>query len=176
MKSLTLVRHAKSSWSDASLVDHDRPLNHRGLKDAPVMGQRLSDRGCVPEQILCSTATRARETANLLLAPLFSASLVNQQEVISYTPSIYEAGVSDLIDCLSGVDEAIQHVMMIGHNPGLEGLCEVLVRGAVDRMATCAVASFELNVESWSAIGDHVASNTGTHLGFHDYPKNNSRL
>ena len=131
------------------------------------MGRQLAERGCAPDRVLCSTAVRARETANLLLPHLNLPT-----EVISYTESIYEAGVEDLLECVSEVDSGCQHVMMIGHNPGLEMLCHTIIAGAVDRMATNAVASFQLDLQDWATIFDRVESKTGMTLVFHDTPKN----
>jgi len=112
MKQLTLIRHAKSSWSDPSLGDFDRPLNARGLEDAPRMGAYLKANGCPPvDQIVSSPALRARTTAKLIAEKL---GMTN--ELIVLEPCIYEATLHRLFKLIGALDDAHPHVMLFGHN------------------------------------------------------------
>ncbi|MBX2885950.1 MAG: histidine phosphatase family protein [Granulosicoccus sp.] len=159
---LTLLRHAKSSWTDSGATDHDRTLNARGRRDAPEMARRLAERGLAFDHILCSTAQRTRETADLML-PILGADRDNLQ----FESRIYEASISDLLSVVtSGFAGS---VLLIGHNPGLEGLCEMLCPGCVPGMPTCAVASFEVGT-SGTATGESI--DASVNLAFYDFPKN----
>jgi phosphohistidine phosphatase len=114
MKRLTLVRHAKSSWKNAALADSDRPLSGRGKQDAPRMGAFLASQGIVPDIILASPARRARKTAQLLAAAIPAAA-----GRILLDPALYEASAEALLERVRALDETWQHVMLVGHNPGL---------------------------------------------------------
>jgi len=150
------------------LRDHDRPLNPRGYRDAPVMAERLRTRGCQPDQVLCSTALRARETLSL-----FQPVLELKDSQISFTEAIYEASPGHLLACVRGADDSTGHLMMFGHNPGFEILCDTLLKGSVDRMATCAVASYSIQIDRWSELAGMSEAENGirVELDFHDYPK-----
>jgi len=145
MKLLSILRHAKSSWSDSSLPDHDRPLNKRGLRDAPRMGDLIREKGLVPEAILSSTALRARDTA------LAVAAATGFPDEVRFTRSLYGAGPDAYLDALSALPDDFEHALVVGHNPGLEELVARVV-GAPHTMPTAALAVVELPIESWREL------------------------
>lgn len=145
---LTVVRHAKSDWGDFSLPDFDRPLNDRGLRDAPAMGALLHGRGDCPGLIICSPAVRARTTANLLAKELGHA-----EEDIKLAPTIYEAPVSALLDVVREVPDEIEHVMLVGHNPGAEGFVSFLLAAPCQNLVTCTVVDLEIASPTWKSVG-----------------------
>lgn len=118
---LLILRHAKSSWNDDTVSDFDRPLNKRGMRDAPRIGAWMRDQGLRPELILCSPAARARAT----LAAINEVLEVPESQ-IQLHDAIYEANRSTLLDLLRKVPANVHRAMMIGHNPGLETLTEYL--------------------------------------------------
>jgi phosphohistidine phosphatase len=142
MKTLFLLRHAKSSWSDASLTDFERPLNERGKKAAPRIGKYMRRHKLKPQLILCSPAKRARETVALVSA---AASLTAE---LRYDERIYEASLTTLRAVVSQLDESAKTVLLVGHNPGLEELLESLT-GEVQRLPTAALAHITLHIERW---------------------------
>lgn len=147
MKTLFLLRHAKSSWKDTSLPDFERPLNKRGQKAAPVIGKFMRKQKLRPDLILCSPAERARQTIALVgEAAAFKAEL-------RYDERIYEAHVARLLSVISEIDEDAGKVLIVGHNPGLEELLEHLT-GEVQRMPTAALADITLNIERWADVSE----------------------
>lgn len=143
MKTLLLMRHAKSSWKDADLRDFERPLNERGRKSAPLMGRLMRRRKLQPELVVSSPAERARQTAALVVE---SAAI---KSPVRYDERIYEASAAQLLEVVSQSDEAAETVLFVGHNPGMEELIEALT-GAQERMPTAALACVTLDVEKWS--------------------------
>lgn len=158
---LLLVRHAKSSWDNAGLQDFDRPLNKRGLKNAPEMGKRLLKKGLKINLIYASPALRAVTTAELIAKEISYAS----NEIIC-KPEIYEAGLSTLFNVVKSMDENCKSVMLVGHNPGFTYLCNYLCNAQIDNMPTCSMAYIEFPVETWKEIAKHM----GKLVDF-DYPK-----
>ncbi|MHB8708308.1 MAG: SixA phosphatase family protein [Desulfuromonadales bacterium] len=144
MKRLTLVRHAKSSWKNTALADIDRPLNGRGKGDAARMGLYLAERGIMPDIVLVSPARRARKTAQLLAAALPGAT----GRVLS-DPALYEASATVLLDRVRALDETWQHVMFVGHNPGLTDFANLLSLVGVDNIPTCGVLVADLDIDCW---------------------------
>lgn len=142
MKTLLLMRHAKSSWKDTELSDIDRPLNKRGKKDAPFMGAVLKEKELVPQLILSSTAVRARQTAELV------TSACNFTGEIRYLDSFYLAEPAAYLRGLADVPDELERVMVIGHNPGLEGLLQIL-SGRIEALPTSTIAFLSLPVNSW---------------------------
>jgi phosphohistidine phosphatase len=143
MKTLFLLRHAKSSWKDVSLPDFERPLNERGLKAAPLIGKFMRRRKFRPDLILCSPAERARQTIALVSAAAsFTAEL-------RYDERIYEASDTRLLSLISQLDASVGKVLLVGHNPGLEELVQALT-GEVRRMPTAALAHIRLGIERWA--------------------------
>jgi len=162
MKRVTLLRHAKSSWADSGQQDFDRPLNKRGLRDAPMMSQRLLDRHCTPELILCSAANRTRQTARFIVDAHGLTS-----SAVTFHEDLYLASAGTLLDFIQQTDATVHHLMVIAHNPGLETLGRQLHPDAPSALATCAVLDFSLHSESFSVRAD-----THIELLLHDFPKN----
>jgi phosphohistidine phosphatase len=146
MKKLLLLRHAKSSWDDAGLADFDRPLNGRGRKAAPLVGDLMRERQLRPDLIISSPAARARETAALVR----EASGIKTE--LRYDVRIYEATAARLLEVISEVEDEKQEVMLVGHNPGFENLLERLT-GESLRVPTAALARIALDVDRWDEAG-----------------------
>jgi phosphohistidine phosphatase len=163
VRQLTLLRHAKSSWADSRLSDHDRPLANRGLRDAPRMGRRLEARGIAVDLMLTSTAVRARQTAELV-----DAALSRSPHAIREEPRIYLASPGELLEVLSAVEDVINALVLVGHNPGLTQLANLMLRDlALPNLPTAGVVAVDCDIDSWSAIASARFS-----LRFYDYPKN----
>ena len=161
MKTLYIVRHAKSSWDERGISDHDRKLNSRGKRDAPKMGELLNGKGYHPEIIYSSSAERALTTAKILVD-----KLQYPVENLIITNRIYEATTNDLITIVNEIDDKYHSAMLVGHNPGFTVLANLLADKYIDNMPTCAVAVVELNVASWK----EVESDCGKLIAF-EYPK-----
>lgn len=142
MKTLLLLRHGKSSWSDTSLADHDRPLKKRGRAAAKRMGQLIRELDLIPEHILTSSAVRATATAQLAAA---EAKFDGAVEVI---PVLYHADPSAFVAIVSRVPNQFERVLVVGHNPGMEDWLDRLI-GHVETFPTAALAQIELLVDSW---------------------------
>lgn len=145
MKTLLLMRHAKSSWKDDALPDHDRPLNKRGKHDAPKMGKLLREQDLVPDLILCSTAVRATQTAKAVLDECGGDAEIHRH------PEIYDGGEDDVLEILRALPDEVERVLLIGHNPGLEVLVEMLSAESA-AMPTAAVAHIELDIAHWQKL------------------------
>lgn len=146
MKKLLLLRHAKSSWDDASLPDFERPLNERGRRAAPLMGKLMREQKILPDLVISSPAERARQTIALVL----EAAAIKPE--MRYDERIYEASVARLLEVISEIDDDKREVMLVGHNPGFEDLLERLT-GENERMPTAALARITLNSEKWNEAG-----------------------
>lgn len=145
MITLILMRHAKSDWSHRNLSDHDRPLNGRGLRDAPRMAQRLGATGLCPDVLLSSTAVRARTTAGELSAAL--------DVPVTLVPELYGASAHTLL--AHAVGSQVHSVVLVAHDPGMTDLAGTLSNGGIDHMPTAAVATFTWETDDW-----HVATST----------------
>jgi phosphohistidine phosphatase len=145
MKTLLLMRHGKSSWKDTNLSDHERPLNKRGQKDAPHMGMILRDRELIPQRILSSTALRARQTAEAISA------ISDFQEEVTYLDRLYMAEADEYIAVLRELPDTIERVMVIGHNPGLETLLQLL-SGQIEPLPTAVIAHLVLPIRYWTEL------------------------
>lgn len=145
MLTLLLMRHAKSSWDDPQMADHDRALNSRGKRDAPRMGRLLRDNDLVPEVILTSTARRALDTAHAVVA---STGYDGRIEV---TRRLYLAEPDVYLDVLTEVDPGCRRALVIGHNPGIAELV-ALLSGANEAMPTAAIAQLEIDAESFAEV------------------------
>lgn len=145
MKTLLLVRHAKSSWDEEELADHDRPLNKRGKREAPMVGEYLLRCDLVPDLIMTSSAKRARKTALKL------AEACGYTGEIAVLPELYDAAPEEYIASLHPVCDKVGRVMIVGHNPCLQDLVELLT-GGHSPMATCAVARIDLDIPSWNSF------------------------
>ncbi len=155
MLTLTLFRHAKSSWDHSGLTDFDRPLNARGERDAPVMGRYLADQGLIPDLILCSTAKRTRDTLELASAQW------PEPPKTEFSETLYLASEDAMLAVLQGVPDGPRHVMMIGHNPGIHSFAVSLTgSGAPEarfalaaKYPTAAIANITFDDAEWSDIG-----------------------
>ena len=151
MKTLFILRHAKSSWENSKLADFDRPLNGRGQKAAPLMGELIRKNQFEINLIVSSPAERAKQTAELVK----KAARLDAE--IEYDEKIYEASPQRLLEIISASDDKFDSVMLVGHNPGLEGLLKLLT-GELEAMPTAALAVVDLETNSWSKIN----SSSGT--------------
>lgn len=147
MKTLYLVRHAKSSRDDAALPDRDRPLEPRGERDATKMGNRWSHQHERPDLILSSPATRALATAQLI-AERFNYKVGN----IVVDDRLYAATRDTLTAVIEGLGDTLERVMLVGHNPGLTALARHF-SSEIAHMPTCALAEFRFDATSWPGIG-----------------------
>jgi len=145
MKNLLLMRHAKSSWGDSSLPDHQRPLNQRGKRDAPRMGKFLREQGVDLDAILCSTAVRARATAKGLLQEY------TFEGEISYYDDLYQADPETIVSVLNQLPGSVTTAMVIAHNPGLDDFLEI-VCDECGHMTTANVAYIKYSIERWSDL------------------------
>lgn len=147
-KRLLIMRHAKSSWELGYSSDHQRPLNARGKRDAPRMAQYLIQQDSVPEFIFCSTATRAADTAELLIENFQSFDAEN----CLFCDDLYHASPRSYLDRLISLDDRpLDRAMVVGHNPGLEQLVHLL-SGRAEAMPTAAIACFEFDIDRWDEI------------------------
>jgi len=143
MKTLLLLRHAKSSWDTPGLRDIDRPLNERGQHAALRMGEYLRRQNVSPDLILCSPAERTRQTAALFLP----AAQLNHVP-LRFEARIYNATAGQLLEVMASIDAGTRMALVIGHNPGMEELIQ-LFTGESRRMPTAALACLELEIEDW---------------------------
>jgi phosphohistidine phosphatase len=163
MKTLYIVRHAKSSWDNSELSDFERPLNERGKRDAPDMGKRLNERGLKPDCVISSPAKRAFSTAKRICKVLGF-----EKEKIRTDRRLYHADDEMMLSVLREVKSNLDSVMIFGHNPGLTDFVNSLVSEEldIDNVPTCGVVAFSFETDTWSSI------NWGTgNLVFFDYPK-----
>ena len=150
MKTLLVLRHAKSSWDDPGLEDHERPLNKRGKKTAPRMGKLLRDEGLVPDLVISSTAVRAKATTKAVVEK------AKYKGKTRYDKRLYPGGPSSIFEVLREVeDEGVDRVMIVGHNPGQEELIRALT-GRDEAFPTAALARIELPIEKWKDLDSTV--------------------
>jgi phosphohistidine phosphatase len=154
MLTLSLLRHAKSSWDSPNLQDFDRPLNERGNDAAPRMGRFMAANGIAPELVLCSPSTRTRQTLDLVLPHLSPAPSV------AYEDALYLGTPAVLLRRLRAVAASIRHVMIVAHDPGLHQLAMELARSGDPELIellgrkfpTAALAVIDFDAESWSKV------------------------
>lgn len=159
MKTLILMRHAKSSWKDHTLDDHERPLKKRGRKAAPRMARWLAAHGLTPDRVLCSSARRTRETLELMRE---ATPELPEPEIL---PALYEAGPATLLGELRRLPDDSRRVLLLGHQPGLGELLRLLAGGvrrpddrrAFEKFPTAAVAVLEVDIATWSGLGPGTA-------------------
>ncbi len=161
MKRLYLLRHAKSSWKDPELADYDRPLNKRGKRDAPFMGQRLKKQGVRPDIILSSPAKRARKTARSI-----AQEIDYPPKQIRWLESLYAAGSESMLRIVMDCDDDCNQVLLVGHNPGLTDLAERLTGTLVDNIPTAGVMAVDFDIDSWAEVKEGAGA-----VVFFDYPK-----
>ena len=164
MKTLYVVRHAKSSWDDAGKDDFDRPLNERGKRDAPRMGKRLKEKDIIPHLMLSSPAKRAISTCKRICEVL-----KYPEEKIKTDRELYHANEEEILEVVRQTDDKYSSLMIFGHNPGLTDFVNAMMDDeahAIDNLPTCAVVSFKINTDSWRKIQMGEAK-----FVFFDYPK-----
>lgn len=162
MKTIILVRHAKSSWKDPSLADFDRPLNKRGKKNAPFMGEKLKERDILPDLMVSSPAKRARKTAVTI-----AKKIGYPKKRIVYDDNMYHAGARYMFDLVKNLKKKIDTIMLFGHNPGFNYFADMLLKkNPVYNIPTTGIYCIRFDVDSWQEVeigeGDAV---------FFDYPK-----
>jgi phosphohistidine phosphatase len=165
MKTLYLVRHAKSSWADATLADDERPLNKRGLRDAPAMGQRLAEKKVKVDAMWVSPALRAVETARFL-----AQALNISKKSVEIHDRLYTSSIDDLLYEIRSCAEKVKSLLIVGHNPVLTECADFLIAkeyaSEITIMPTCGIVALEFSGSSWQQIN----KNEGRLL-FFDYPK-----
>ncbi len=145
MKTLLILRHAKSSWKKPGLTDHDRPLNKRGKHDAPRMGKLIREKGLIPNLIVSSSAKRARQTADRI------AQACGYQSEVRIENDLYLAYPEVFIQILKFLSDEFDSVMVVGHNPGVEELLRLLTERE-EAMPTAALAHLILPIQHWSEM------------------------
>ena len=161
MKTLTIVRHAKSSWDHPGLSDRERPLNKRGERDAPLMGQRVWEHSIRPSLIISSPATRAWATARII-----AAAITYPVEFLQREKSLYHASVDAILDVIVAQDPGFNSLMVVGHNPGLTDFANYLSPGLTNNLPTAGVVSVEFDQDDWDLF-----ARPPTKLLLYDYPK-----
>ena len=156
---LLLVRHAKSSWSNTSLADFDRPLNKRGVLNAPLMGQRIREYGLHLDAIITSTAERAQETSKLI-----AKEMAYEIEDIDLESDLYHASREVFINILS--KQQNRNIAMVGHNPGIQDFSYWLSSEPTVNFPTCGVIHISFSLDNWTEI----SKNSGKAMRF-EYPK-----
>ena len=149
MKRVILMRHAKSSWKDSNIPDHNRPLKKKGEKDVKGMAKMLKHKKHLPDLILCSSAERAKQTAAIF------KKASSYEGKIEYSDKLYMAEVPDLLTALNNAPKKAKCVMIIGHNPGLEALLQTLT-GKVETLPTSSIAYIALPISEWSDVSNEV--------------------
>jgi phosphohistidine phosphatase len=162
MKTLILVRHAKSSWDDPSVKDFDRPLNERGKKDAPEMAKRLKEKGIVLDHIVSSPAKRARRTARE-----FAQEYDIKKGKIELVDDLYAAGAPAFESTVAKLPDSAKAVALFSHNPGITDYANTLTNTRVDDMPTCALFAVQADIKQWKDF-----STAEKKFLFFDYPKN----
>lgn len=161
MKTLLLIRHAKSDWNDPSLPDFDRPLNERGKRDAPAMGQRLLDKEVKIDAFISSPAKRARKTAELI-----AGEYDVKKDKIILVEELYHAEPSAFMDVISKMDDDYKHIAIFSHNPGITEFANQLADVRIDNMPTCSIFAIKIDSKHWKDF-----SEADKHFWFFDYPK-----
>ncbi len=149
MKTVYLVRHAKSSWDYHSLRDSERPLNNRGLRDAPFMAKMLFKKGAKPDALISSPAVRALTTATF-----FKNELGIEGEDILIRDEIYEAMASTILDLIQRLPEKLETVMLFGHNPTFTSVANMFTNKFIANMPTCSIARIDADIPNWMAFNE----------------------
>ena len=145
MKTLFLMRHAKSSWKDDSLADHERPLKKRGKKDIKLIAKVIKKNDLKPDLIITSSAVRAKETAELL------AEAIGFKGKIVVSDNLYMGEPSDYMEILTDIKEKFGSVLIVGHNPGLEAYLQI-IDGEIEALPTAGLGYLMLAVDEWEDI------------------------
>jgi phosphohistidine phosphatase len=148
VKRLTLMRHADAQWKDPEIADFTRPLNRRGAAEAEAMAHRFTELKLVPDLVLASSARRAQQTADIVAREL--ALNVRQ---LRYEEALYLARAQDILAIVHSTGSRVSHLMIVGHNPGISELANLLVpAGGGDGLATAAIRSITFDTHSWSGV------------------------
>ena len=161
MKTLVIVRHAKSSWADMSLDDHDRPLNKRGHDAAPVMAARMKSREILPDLMITSTARRAHDTCSYL-----AGDLNYSEKDIRTDERLYHASSHQILDVVRETENEVDTLYIFGHNPGFTTFANMLNETNIYNIPTAGVVVSELPIDRW----EEISFGTGKQKLF-DYPK-----
>ena len=162
MKTVLLVRHAKSSWDDISLSDFERPLNDRGKKNAPEMAERLLNKKIAIDAFLSSPAKRAKKTAEI-----FAKTYKREKEDVLLVPELYEAHPDDFVKAIENAPGNASCIAVFSHNPGITDFANSLTEVKIDNMPTCSVFAVKVNVNDWQDFGK-----AAKEFHFFDFPKN----
>jgi phosphohistidine phosphatase len=162
MKTLLLIRHAKSSWGDLTLPDFDRPLNERGKHDAPMMAQRLLKKDVHLDLLVSSPARRAKKTAQL-----FAEVLGLAKESILYREELYLADAEQFYAVIRGIEDTFNTIAIFSHNPGITDFANRLQVASIDEMPTCSIFALTSTVHSWTEF-----RKAKKEFWFFDFPKN----
>ena len=162
MKTLILVRHAKSSWDQVGLSDFERPLNERGKKDAPEMAKRLKEKGIKIDLVISSPAKRAHKTAKY-----FADEFDIKKDDIKLIEELYIASTAAFSSAISQLDDKYDTVALFSHNPGITEFASIQTNVRVDDMPTSAVFALQADTERWEGF-----ENAEKKFLFFDYPKN----
>jgi phosphohistidine phosphatase len=162
MKTLYLLRHAKSSWEFPHLSDHDRPLNKRGRNDAPLIGEQLAKRNIKPDLMVSSPAVRAITTASLV-----SKEIGYSLEKIAIEERAYHADPEELLEIIHSTSPEVEELMLVSHNDGLTDLVNQLSPTYIDNVPTAGIVSLSFDTSSWRSV-----SAKNARFNFFDYPKN----
>ncbi|MFC5045700.1 SixA phosphatase family protein [Aquimarina hainanensis] len=146
MKTLYLIRHAKSSW-EFDLEDHKRPLNSRGLKDAKRIGEKLETTVKMVDRVLCSTATRAKQTAEII-----TPYLKIKDEQVHFVPELYDFNGAQVMKVIKECDNEVTSLIIFGHNHALTSLVNLLGSQMIDNLPTAGVVGIEFDVDQWGKI------------------------
>jgi phosphohistidine phosphatase len=147
MKTLILIRHAKSSWKENNLSDFQRPLNKRGKRDAPIIGKVLLKMGLKPDMVISSPAVRASDTAEIICTELGI-----EKSKIHFDEDIYEAATDDLLEIIQSVEEDVNTLLIFGHNPGLTNLSNFLTDQYIDNIPTTGVVGLSYVSGKWTEL------------------------
>ena len=161
MKTLLVIRHAKSSWDNAALNDIDRPLNDRGKRDAPVMAERLIKAGVKTDLFVSSPAKRARQTA-----AIFMHGFGRKEKELIIVPQLYHAQVQDFREVVAGIDDRYDSIALFSHNPGITAFANILSSVRLDNMPTCSIFAVTSPATNWKEF-----LSASTTFWFFDYPK-----
>jgi phosphohistidine phosphatase len=161
MKTLYILRHAKSSWDFPGVKDHDRPLNERGLNNAPMMAERFKQRGEQLDMIIHSSARRAKDTAML-----FAAGIGFPTENMVENKAIYDSSINTLLQIVQKADKKWQSIMLVGHNPEFTALVNLFAETPILNLVTCGLVRIELDIKNWSELSPAKAK-----VLYYDFPK-----
>ncbi len=162
MKTIILVRHAKSSWKDLSLDDFDRPLNKRGKRNAPFMGEKLKEMEIMPDLILSSPAKRAKKTAIAI-----TKAIGYPKKKIKYDNNMYHSSAWYLLEMVRNQDNKNETIMLFGHNPDLNIIADMLLKqNPVYNIPTTGVYCIRFDVDKWEKVQEGKGEAV-----FFDYPK-----